>query len=388
MTALQQFLDKYKTTIAVIAIAVLCVYSQMAQAKTTITLDDNLAISFMRGQIDTRQYQGEIFDVEILNNGELVATADRILLKSEGTFKEPDYVIQQFEVDNIVAFEDGMFINVQSIQARDFHLGWLADDMTSTNINPSDWPRAIYEMKNIEVMNEDAGLTLTVPHFEITPLQFDQLSNGKVFFTSLGFEMPSMQIAPLGNGATAAEFKKWLEAAGLPNLEFSLLAQQQNALQSADIVTNSMIQTQIVGFLDLAMRFEFYSPEEAFLRLSDTSRWGDEADAFQSYLLAESKLGGFTINIRDLGLLAFLEESGEYPPYPILADQLKDIMTSYMPETGAPLADAIGHFLVEGGALALSARPDKPFDIENFAIALFMADLVVREINLTAIHTP
>ena len=284
--------------------------------------------------------------------------------------------------------KDDLSASVQSIQAHNFALRWVGNNVTPTIVNPSDWQDATFEMKNIKVGDEDAGFILTVPHFEITPLKLDYLSNGEVFFSALGFAMPSLQYAPVGDSAKAAKFKTWLEKTGLPNLEFSLQAQQQSTIEGEDVVTNSMMQTRIAGFFDFAMRFALHTSEEAFLRLSDKGKWGDEAEAFQSYLVAESKLGGFNIHLRDLGARALIEQSGEFPPYPVMAEKLEGMITSDMPETSPPLAGAIEKFLLEGGALELSAMPAKPFKIENFALALFMADLLVREINLKAIHKP
>ena len=388
MIAFQKWLDKQTRTAAVIAIAVFCSFSQIAQAKTTVKIDDNYAISYLRGQFETTPYKGELFDVEILENGALIGTADRIFVKSEGAYEGTEFLLQQFEVDNFIVTKDDVSASVQSIQAHNFALRWVGDNVTPTFVNPSDWQDATFEMKNIKVGDEDAGFILTVPHFEITPLKLDHLSNGKVFFSALGFEMPSMQYAPVGDSAKANKFKTRLEEIGLPNLEFSLQVQQQSTIQGEDVVMNSIMQTRIAGFFDLAMRFELYTSEEAFMRLSDASRWGDEAEAFHSNLVAESKLGGFNIHLRDLGARALIEQSGELPPYPIMAEKLEGMITSYMPETGPPIADAIEKFLIEGGALELSAMPAIPFDVEKFAIALFMADLLVHEINLKAIHKP
>ena len=388
MTVFQNFCNIHKTNIASIAIAASFALGETAHAKTTITLDDNLAISFLSGQLDTRRYQGEIFDVELFEDGALVAIADRVLLKSEGSFEDPDLVIRQFEVDNLEAVDDSLFLTAQTIRVRDLHLGWLADDAPSTTVNPLDWQQASYQMENIEIIDENAGYALAIPRFATMPFEFDQLSDGTAFLASGGFEMPYMQILPFGDSAGAIEFETWLDSAGLSYLEFAFLAQQQNSIQGADIISDSVMQMRMAGLFDLLIRTEFYTSEDAFFLLSDPDMWRDEAEAYLSYLAAETKLGSFKINMRDLGLLAFIDQTGELPPYPILAEQMKGIMGSFLPETGPELARAIEGFMIEGGALQLSATPNTPFRIEDFAAALFMPDFVVRQISLNAIHTP
>ena len=388
MTALQQFLDRLKINVAAIAIAALCAFSQMAQAKTTITLQDNIAISFLSGQLDPIGYQGEIFDVEFYEDGALFATAGRVLVKSEGTPEETDFVIQQFEIDNLEVVEESTFMTVQSVRARNFYIGWFVDDVTSPIGNPSVWRQATIALKHIEIMDEEAGVTTSIPHFAMAPFEVDRLSNGKALLTSWGFEMPSMKIAPLGYSPAAIEFRRWLDAIELPNLDFSLLTQQNNTIQGADIVSNSLLQTRIAGIFDLALRFELHTSEDAFSRLSDPNLWDEDDKSYFSYFIAKTRLGGFNIMMRDLGLLALLQETGEIPPYFIVADQLNTLITSFLPETGQPLANAMGKFLQEGGSLELSAKPQPPFKVENFGYALLMPDLVVREINLQATHTP
>ena len=80
MIAFQKWLDKQTRTAAVIAIAVFCSFSQIAQAKTTVKIDDNYAISYLRGQFETTPYKGELFDVEILEDGALIGTADHLFV--------------------------------------------------------------------------------------------------------------------------------------------------------------------------------------------------------------------------------------------------------------------------------------------------------------------
>ena len=388
MTVFQKFRYIHKTNMAGIAIATFFALGQAAQAKTIITLDNNFAISFLSGQLDTRRYQGEIFDVELLEDGVLVALADRVLLKSEGSFDEPNFVISQFEVDNLEAVVDSLLLTAQNIRVRDLHLGWLSDDTPITTVNPVDWQQASYHMENIEIIDENSGYALAIPRFETMPLEFDQLSDGTAFLASGGFEMPYMQILPFGDSASAIEFETWLDTAGLPYVEFAFLAQQQNSIQDADIISDSVMQMRMAGLFDLLIHTKFYTSEDAFFLLSDTDMWSDEAETYLSYLVAETKLGSFKINLRDLGLLAFIDQTGELPPYPILADQMKGIMGSFLPETGPELARTIESFMIEGGALQLSATPNTPFRIEDFAAALFMPDFVMRQINLNAIHTP
>ena len=388
MTVFQKFCYIHKTNMAGIAIAILFALGQTAQAKTIITLDDNLAISILSGQLDTRRYQGEIFDVELLEDGVLVALADRVLLKTEGSFDEPNLVIRQFEVDNLEAVDDSLFLTAQTIRVRDLHLGWLSDDTPSTTVNSVDWQQAFYQMENIEIIDENSGYALAIPRFETMPLEFGQLSDGTAFLASGGFEMPYMQILPFGDSPSAIEFETWLNTAGLPYLEFAFIAQQKNSIQDAEIISDSEMQMRMAGLFDLLIHTKFYTSEDAFLLLSDTDMWRDEAETYLSYLVAETKLGSFKINMRDLGLLAFIDQTGELPPYPILAEQMKGIMGSFLPETGPELARAIESFMIDGGALQLSATPNTPFRIEDFAAALFMPDFVMRQINLNAIHTP
>ena len=388
MFALNRLRDIHATIAVLVTLAVTMLFHQSVQAKTTITLQDNFAISFSSGQLDSRSYQGEIFDVELSQDGEVVATADRVLLMADDTYDEPNYFVQQFEIDNLNAIEDEIFITAQTIRMTDLYLGWLLSDEELSHGRPIDWRLVTYKLGNIEVMDENAGYAISVPHLESTPLDFGQLPNGERFLASVGIKMPFMQIRPIGDSENAREFKAWLSAAGIPNLELAFSTRQQNIIQGTDILSDSQVQVKLAGLFDFLLRSEFYTSQEAYLTLSDPTMWTNSEDDYLSYLAANTKLGRLKIDMRDLGLLDFIEQTGEIPPYPILAEQLQSIMTSFLPETGPELARAIGSFMMDSGALHISATPSEPFRVEDLAVALFMPDFVVRQINLKVIHTP
>lgn len=384
MIARNRFCHVKATIVMAAAMMVMWLFHQTAQAKTTVMLDDENSISFLSGQLDANSFNGEIFSVEFLNDGEVFATADRVLLKADG----PHKIIEQFEADNVAASDDDVYFTAQSIRVSHVPFGWLLDEAERAPFNLLAWQQVAYQVVNLEIVNEASGIALSVPTINTTPVEVGQLSNGAPYLTSLGFNLPLMKIQPIGESDNAREFGAWLDRANLSHFSLSFESHQQNMLQGADVLTDTMIQVRLSGLVEFLLRSEFYTPEEDFSRFSDSLIWPDEIDDYTSFVASNTKLGSFQIDLTDFGLLEFVEQTGELPPSPILAEQLRGLMASFLPETGDALADPISKFITEGGALSLSARPAEPFKVEDLAIALFMPDFVVRQIKLTATHTP
>ena len=80
-----------------------------------------------------------MFYVEILEDGALIGTADRLFVKSEDAFNGAEFILQQFEVDNLTMMKDDVSASVQSVQAHNFALRWVGNNVTPTIVNPSDW---------------------------------------------------------------------------------------------------------------------------------------------------------------------------------------------------------------------------------------------------------
>ena len=111
-------------------------------------------------------------------------------------------------------------------------------------------------------------------------------------------------------------------------------------------------------------------------------------DALIELLVSDGRLGELELNLRDQGLLAFIETTGTTPPFELLAGQLQALMTSFLPQTGQSLATPIAKFMTESGALQIKAAPDTPFKFQDFAAAIFMADFVAQQLNLETSHQP
>lgn len=361
-------------------------FSQAAFAKTTITIDDDLAISFESGQLDTRTYQGEIFQAEILENDRIIAIADRILMVTSGTYEQPDFVLERLEIDNLESSDDGLSLNAKSIRIGNFPLGWLSDDLESSpNI---DWNNTSYQMEFVEFINDVDGVAAFIPKLATMPLKFDTLPDGTSYMASGGIEMPYMQILPTGDSQFADEFQAWLNEAGLPHIELSIFARGTNEPNGSDMVSDSLVELRMLGLFDLLFSSEFHMSTEAFGIISNPNIADVDDDAYLGLLASEGRLGALEISMRDQGLLDFIDSTGALPPLASLGSQLQLIGNSFLPETGDDLTTPIAEFLSDGGALQITANPDSPFKVEDLAAAIFMADFVVQQLNLETSRQP
>lgn len=384
---------------AIMACAVIIFLFQPVQAKTTIMLTDDISISYARGQMDAQQFKGELFDVEILRNGRVIGTADRILSVTEVTSGSDDFVIKQFEADNFQANDNDIFVTAETIRLTglslawlahqlDMPLDWLSDLADLSDSSPLDAQQFRYKMENIVVTSEDTSLAMSIPLIRSIPVAFDQLSDGTRFVSSAGVEMPTLQLSHTGAHDDLHEFRAFLEAAGLPYLELSLSLRQKNTVIGPDVESQLVTEFGITRLFDFLLDTKLLISQEAFAVMLDVLGQPDEFDDNLLYFTTETRLSHLDIMLSDLGVLAMMERSGNVPPYPILAEQLRGLMISLLPETGPKMAQEIEKFLLTGGTLHISADPDSPVQLQELGIIFLMPDYVVNQTNLRVRHVP
>ena len=381
------FYPRLTQYLSVLSAALMLLCSSTVFAKTVITIDDEFAIAFESGQLDTRNYQGEVFQVEILEDDYVIATADRILVVTEGEYEQPDFVLKKLEIDNLESMQDDISLNARSIRIGDLPLGMLSDEGDSST-QQLDWDKISYEMEFVEFINDIDGVAVFIPRLATMPLKFETLPDGTSFIAAGGVEMPFMQILPTGDSAFAGEFQSWLETANLQHIELSLFARGTNTPLDDDMISKSMFEMRIFGMIDLLLESEFVFSKSAFTKMAGPDFAEMDDDALIELLVSDGRLGELELNLRDQGLLAFIETTGTTPPFELLAGQLQALMTSFLPQTGQSLATPIAKFMTESGALQIKAAPNTPFKFQDFAAAIFMADFVAQQLNLETSHQP
>lgn len=367
----------------------LCV-SLPAAAQVIIDLDDGYSIAFESGRLDPNSYEGEIYQAIFLQDGEELARADRVQLETDGKIDSPDFVLRRLEIDNLQAVEEGTEIAVRAVRMRNLPVGWMMQES-----EPAPLPTMLTEgnplsfsIDGLEVLSPDNGFAIFSTRIATMPTRFDKLPNGTVYLQSGGFEMPFIQIIPLGDSPNAVEFSEWLHNAGLKYIELSAFSAQTNRLQDGDIITSTSTELRVPDLFGLLMRLDFAMSEANFSILSHPPVTQAQEDAYLDLLLADGRIAELLIDMRDEGIMTYLEAAEVIPPRAVLAFQLEQLASSFLPETGPTLSVPISEFLVQGGQLTLTAKPVQPVSLESLMAAIFLPDFAIQQLNIAIEHQP
>ena len=105
------------------AFVLLVMPPQLAQARTSLQLEEGIELSFADGGIDVRTGSGELHDVEIREDGVVVITAEFLSIEAEGAIGTEDWYIRNLLMRNTLAPDIGLFIN--RTEMRDVAVGGL-----------------------------------------------------------------------------------------------------------------------------------------------------------------------------------------------------------------------------------------------------------------------
>ena len=88
-----------------------------AAAQTTLQLENGNILSFSEGSVDMGTGSGELSDVTVLEDGEIVLRADYVFIDASGTVAGPDWFIHELVAEN--AEMPGEQVFVGKIELRD-----------------------------------------------------------------------------------------------------------------------------------------------------------------------------------------------------------------------------------------------------------------------------
>ena len=361
-----------------------------ASAQVIIDLEDGYSIAFESGRLDPNSYEGEIYQAVFLEDGEELARADRVQLETEGTIDSPDFVLRRLEIDNLQANEDGTEIAIRAVRMRNLPVGWMMQDTEATPLPAmlAEGNPLSFSIDGLEILSPDNGVAIFSTRIATMPTRFDRLANGTVYLQSGGFEIPFIQIVPLGDSANAVQFAEWLHGAGLKYIELSAFSSQTNRLQDGDIITSTSTELRVPDLFGFLMRLDFALSQANFSILSHPPVTSAQEEAYMDVLLADGRIAEFVMDLRDEGIMTYLEASEVIPPRAILAFQLEQIASSFLPETGAALSVPISEFLVQGGQLTITATPEQPVSLESLMAAIFLPDFAIQQLNIAIEHQP
>ena len=224
-------------------LAVMLCFSSSAFAAITLRLEDGVSLQFSSGDFDIQRYTGEMRDVVLFQDDQIVAEADFVKMQTSGEFETASFVINDLVVENLQLYPtDGSELIVKSITAQDLPLGLIAgapgtaDDLAGMN-----WDQAFFKIDEMLYLDAPAGFGAEIASIGLRDIGILQLAAGTSLLEKIRLEMPMMRIVPLGRSPAATEFETWLSRLGRDDLTIQLNT-QTNMREQAGILR------QITGF--------------------------------------------------------------------------------------------------------------------------------------------
>lgn len=358
-------------------------------ARIMLELDDGLALSFEAGNFNANSLSGEIYQVELWEYGELVAEADRLLLRSKGQAGEADFIIQRLEIDGLIAWGSGTEeLYIESLEARDLPVGWLVQQNPMAGLSPAilNGQQTGFRLENLTMLAPSEGVALQAARLEASDWRFDQMDNGAIYISQLRFDMPDIRLLPYGESQAAAEFDMTLSEAGLSELLMDISG--RSAIRRARQVLESETRFlfNVAGLASLATELRFEMDEMIYARsLNPSGMQADPEEALQ--MLAQIRLDEARLDIRDKGLLDLWARQPDMPSPEEAAGQLAYLIESYLPQSGRDLSAPLSDFLLYGGGLNLSVQPPQPMPLGIMTGFVLVPDMAIEQLQLRLTRT-
>ncbi len=358
-------------------------------ARIMLELEDGLALSFEAGNFNSNSLSGEIYQVGLWEYGDLVAEADRLLMRSKGQAEEADFVIQRLEIDGLTAWGSGTEeLFIESMEARDLPIGWLVQQNPMAGLSPAilNGQQTGFRLENLTMLAPSEGVALQAARMEASDWRFDQMDNGAIYISQLRFDMPDIRLLPYGESQAAAEFDLTLSEAGLSELLMDISGRSAIRRARQVLESETSFLFNVAGLASLATELRFEMDEMIYARsLNPSGMQADPEEALQ--MLAQIRLDEARLDIRDKGLLDLWARQPDLPSPDEAAGQLAYLIESYLPQSGRALSAPLSDFLLYGGGLNLSVQPPQPMPLGMMTGFVLVPDMAIEQLQLRLTRT-
>ena len=246
--------------LALAPVMMLLVLIAPAAAQTTLQLENGNILSFSEGSVDMGTGSGELSDVTVLEDGEIVLRADYVFIDASGTVAGPDWFIHELVAEN--AEMPGEQVFVGKIELRDIAAGMLADDAPPANVED-------VVTSDTKVLFENVGFSspealVSIDSIATLPFDFDRMANGDLVMTSSGFEVNGVTVMGQDSSAELAPLFDALAERGITDLGMDLRVESLAEVGGDDLRIYYGLETGIGELTALSFGMVFQISQDAY----------------------------------------------------------------------------------------------------------------------------
>ena len=377
--------------LALAPVMMLLVLIAPAAAQTTLQLENGNILSFSEGSVDMGTGSGELSDVTVLEDGEIVLRADYVFIDASGTVVGPDWFIHELVAEN--AEMPGEQVFVGKIELRDIAAGMLADDAPPANVED-------VVTSDTKVLFENVGFSspealVSIDSIATLPFDFDRMANGDLVMTSSGFEVNGVTVMGQDSSAELAPLFDALAERGITDLGMDLRVESLAEVGGDDLRIYYGLETGIGELTALSFGMVFQISQDAYQNLVPLLADPDDNGAALLGLSGAVSLEAAELVIDDAGALDILfamgaEEQGisEDDARMMSRMMIAGGLQQTFPENVSRLVPPIEAMIRSGGRLAITAQPDMPLPLSSAIGFVMLPDLAIDQLGITITHTP
>ena len=378
-------------TLALAPVMMLLVLIAPAAAQSTLQLENGNILSFSEGSVDMGTGSGELSDVTVLEDGEIVLRADYVFIDASGTVAGPDWFIHELVAEN--AEMPGEQVFVGKIELRDIAAGMLADDAPPANVED-------VVTSDTKVLFENVGFSspealVSIDSIATLPFDFDRMANGDLVMTSSGFEVNGVTVMGQDSSAELAPLFDALAERGITDLGMDLRVESLAEVGGDDLRIYYGLETGIGELTALSFGMVFQISQDAYQNLVPLLADPDDNGAALLGLSGAVSLEAAELVIDDAGALDILfaigaEEQGisEDEARMMSRMMIAGGLQQTFPENVSRLVPPIEAMIQSGGRLAITAQPDMPLPLSSAIGFVMLPDLAIDQLGITITHTP
>ena len=377
--------------LALAPVMMLLVLIAPAAAQTTLQLENGNILSFSEGSVDMGTGSGELSDVTVLEDGEIVLRADYVFIDASGTVAGPDWFIHELVAEN--AEMPGEQVFVGKIELRDIAAGMLADDAPPANVED-------VVTSDTKVLFENVGFSgpealVSIDSIATLPFDFDRMANGDLVMTSSGFEVNGVTVMGQDSSAELAPLFDALAERGITDLGMDLRVESLAEVGGDDLRIYYGLETGIGELTALSFGMVFQISQDAYQNLVPLLADPDDNGAALLGLSGAVSLEAAELVIDDAGALDILfaigaEEQGisEDEARMMSRMMIAGGLQQTFPENVSRMVPPIEAMIQSGGRLAITAQPDMPLPLSSAIGFVMLPDLAIDQLGITITHTP
>ena len=362
----------------------------MAGARTMLQLEDGVTLSFADGDIDIRSGSGELFDVEVSEDGEVALTADYLNIDADGTRGTEDWYINSLLMENALVPDAGLFIN--RIELRDILAGALdGDELASSNAFVTE--QSLVRMSNLSLEAEDA--LISVDEISSLPIRLAEPTPGNPIVTEGGLAVRGMTIMPLEQARGKNPLIDKLAERGMNAVSLDFIVMTDIDMAGAGMNVGYEVMSDIHDLATIEFAVRFTIDDDVYARLLPLLAAPEDNAVAMLGLSGAIAVESGRLVIEDVGLgnIAFAvaaEEEG------VSEAELRSMarmsaaagVGATFPENVARLLPPIEAMLKEGGRLTATAAPDMPVQLSSAIGFAMFPDLAINQLGIALSHQP